>query len=114
MYEQIKMQADEVVDGAERYFDLRKELLKLQLAEKLSTSLSDLILIFIVLLFTVAGLFLICIAAGFVIQEFLNNWALAAMGALLVFALMAYFSIRFGQTRLKDSITKAITKSIYE
>ena len=113
-YEKMKTDADEAATNARRYFELQVERLKLELVERLTVSLTDLIFALIMGLFVFVGLFLACVIFGLIVQQFADNWIISAGSAAGFFGLLAWFVIRRGRTIVKDVIAKILIQSIYE
>ena len=60
------------------------------------------------------GMFLLCIAVGFIVQQFTGNLIIAAGAAIFLFAVMAWVAVRYSRGYIRDVIIKAIVKSVYE
>jgi len=114
MYHKVKTEADGVTENAERYFRLQGERLKLEIIERVSISLTDLIQLMIIGFFIFGGLLMFCVAVGLVVQEFVNNWIISAVSATAFFGLAAYIAIRFGKNHIRDAITKVLIQSTYD
>lgn len=114
MYHKMKSEADDVADNAEKYIRLQGERLKLELIERISVSLTELIQLMITGFFLFGGMVLLCVAVSLVIQEFTGNWIISASGATLFFAIMALVAIRYGKRHIRDAITRVIIQSTYD
>ena len=114
MYQKMKQEADGVADNAEQYVRLQTERFRLELIERLSLSITDMIYLMVIGFFMFGGLLLVCVAVGLVVQQITGNWIISALGAILLFSLMAYVAIRYGKTHIRDAITKAIVNSVYD
>ena len=112
-YQDIKTDADNISEGAMRYFELQGERLKLELIERIAVSLTELIYALMIGIFVFTGLFVVCVVLVFVVQEFANNWLISAGCASALFAGMAWMAIRKGHTLIRDVITKVLIRSIY-
>lgn len=110
----IKTEAGQIGEDMEHYFNLRIDGLKLDLIERVTRSLSDLVFLFVIVFFVFAGLFIVCLAAILIIYEFANNWVISSAGAITFFIAMAWFVISKGRPRLRDAITRALVKSTFD
>ena len=114
MYHKMKTEADDVTENAEEYFRLQAERLKLEVIERVSRSLTELIHLMIIGFFLFGGLVMVCVAGGLIVQEFADNWIISAVSATLFFAIAAYLAIRYGKLHIRDAITKVLIQSTYE
>lgn len=114
MYQKMKHEADDVADNAERYVRLQAERLKLELIERLSLSITDIIYLMLIGFFVFGGFMMVCVAAGLVVQQFTDNWIISAVSATVLFAVMAYVATRYGKPHIRNAITKAIINSVYD
>lgn len=113
-YDKIKTDADEASDGAMRYFELQGERLKLELIERLTVSLSDLLHALIVGVFVLVGIFMVCVVFGLFVQQFADNWIISAICASVFFGAMTWIVVTRGREMIRNVITKILIRSIYE
>ena len=101
-------------DDAEAYFKMQLDYIKLDMIERATRSISDLVFLLVIVFFVFAGIFLVCLASVLILQQLVGNYILSSTGALIIFSLIAWITIRVGRPRLKDAIAKALIKSAYE
>ncbi len=110
----FKNESDGIVRDAEEYFKMQVDYLKLDLIERLTRSLADLVFLFVIVFFVFAAIFLLCLASVLITQQIVGNWIVSSIVALALFVGIAWGIFTYGKPRLKDAIAKALIKSAYE
>ena len=93
--ESTKQQATETFSKTKKYFELQKERLQLELADRFSTAVSETMFVMALGMFLFTCTILVCTTIGFTVAWLTDNWLLGIVTtttsflfALLVFILM--------------------------
>ena len=112
--DQVRKEAEQVAAETERYFQLQIEKFKLDLIDRITVSLSNLLFLFVIVFFVFGAIFLICIALVMVIQHLTGNLIISALAAIVFFVTLAWTAISKGRPMIRDSIARALVQSVYD
>ena len=111
--ENINNISTDIKDDAGNYVGMLSDLVQLKAIEKTTVALTDLIFFVVLSVLSVAGLLMMSVAVGLVVQEVWGNWIVSASAGCCLFALNAVLLGMYGKERMRDHITQILVESIY-